>query len=122
MEAERLMAHEVPLSRCGLSVRAINICRGLNCATIGELSDLFGRKGVKFVLGRPNCGRKTLSELLDLVQELQTHAASHSVASGPDGETGIIDVMEFTAERALNALEALQIPYGFPISFVKLPA
>jgi hypothetical protein len=112
---------EMPLSRCDLSVRAMNICRGLDCSTIGQLSDLFTLKGPEFVLGRPNCGKKTLAELLDLVQAFRTRSPSYTAGIAADEDTTVFEGAEFTAELSLASLEALQIPYGFPIEFVKLP-
>ena len=112
---------EVSLSRCDLSVRAMHICHGLDCHTIGQLSDVIARKGAEFVLGRPNCGRKTLAELLDVVRVFRTRVPSYVPGPVTNETTNVSKGAEFTAEGSLASLEALEIPYGFPIEFVKLP-
>ena len=72
MLAERMaltnLHAETPLSRIGLSVRAKNICVNLCCETVGELAQVFQYNGADFVMGQPNCGKKTLAELSALVR------------------------------------------------------
>lgn len=111
----------VSLSQFDISVRARNVCDGMDCHTIGQLSDTLAHKGAEFVLGRPNCGRKTLAELLDLVEAFRKRCPSFTTAAATDDQSHVFLRPEANAERALASLEALQIPFGFPIEFVRLP-
>lgn len=122
---QREVTAETPVFDCDLSVRAKNICQTLGCDTVGELAQVFARKGAAFVLRTRNCGRKTVTELLEFVDHFRQRFPSYAAEPTMDGVADEIvtsrDVIASAGETAIASLEALQIPYGFPIEFVKLP-
>lgn len=128
--APRSLTPSTLLSRIGLSVRAMNICVSLSCETVGELANVFQLKGADFVVGRRNCGKKTLAELSAVVEafagEPRDPQFAFTDASGPDHNGWEYppnsESLGFTADELLEAIERLQIPYGLPIEFVRLPA
>lgn len=107
----------------------MNICVSLSCETVGELANVFQLKGADFVVGRRNCGKKTLAELSAVVEAFsggpRDPQFAFTDASGPD-HNGWEDApnsesLGFTADELLEAIERLQIPYGLPIEIVRLP-
>lgn len=115
------------LSQIGLSVRALNICVNLNCETVGELASIFQKRGVGFVIGRRNCGKKTLAELSNVVDALsgEPHDAQLAICDTSNewvegGDALNCDSLRATPEELLEAIESLQIPYGFPIELIRL--
>ena len=128
MHAERMalrdLTAETLLARIGLSVRAINICVNLGCETVGELAQVFQHKGADFVMGRPNCGKKTLAELSALVDVFYGGGRERQSAFVETSDTDheYEDVaLGFTAAELLEAAEQLQIPNGLPIELIRLP-
>jgi hypothetical protein len=115
---------ETLLSRIGLSVRAMNICVNLGCETVGELAQVFQHKGADFVMGRRNCGMKTLAELSALVDVFSGGAREPQFAfvktSDIDHDYEAVP-LGFTAAELLEAAERLQIPYGLPLELIRLP-
>jgi|GEM_PF-1654261 len=122
---QREATAQTPVADCDLSVRAKNICQRLGCDTIGELAQVFAEKGAAFVLARRNCGRKTVIELLDFVDLFRQRFPSYATAPTMNGLPGEVvssaEAITSAGETPIGSLEALQVPYGFPIEFVKLP-
>lgn len=107
----------------------MNICASLSCRTVGELANVFQLKGTDFVVGRRNCGKKTLAELSAVVKDLSGGPCKPQFeltdARGPDNsgceDAPHSELLGFTADELLEAIERLQIPYGLPIELVRLP-
>jgi hypothetical protein len=117
------------ISQIGLSVRALNVCVNLNCETVGDLVDIFQKKGEDFVISRRNCGKKTLAELSKVVGEIsgETHPAQFALCDTSDdlareGEAFSGESLRANPLALLEAIESLQIPYGFPIELIRLSA
>lgn len=108
------------LARIGLSVRAMHVCETLECETIGELATIFQLKGADFVLGRRNCGKKTLAELCIVVEKFIGGPRDPEFAYTWEN-TPSCKVDNLTPEALLESIERLQISYGLPIELIKLP-
>jgi len=88
------------LSLAGLSVRALNVCARLGCKTVGDLADIFRLKGAYAVMATPNCGKKTLEELLTV--------AGASMADAP--------ALEWKAEHRPKARKRIAIVDHHPVT------
>jgi hypothetical protein len=107
----------------------MNICARLDCETVGELATVFRVEGAEFISNRRNCGKKTLAELSAVVDGLSVDSSEPRCAfseatirdANTCGDASNNEALGFTADELLEAIERLQIPYGFPIEFIRLP-
>jgi hypothetical protein len=107
----------------------MNICANLECETVGDLANVFQLKGADFVMGRRNCGKKTLTELSAVVDAFSGRPRDPQFPFTDPNEADQnawenihnSEPLAFTAEELLEAIERLQIPYGLPIELIRLP-
>lgn len=106
-----------PLYRCGLSVRAVNVCRAAGCETIGELASAFADAGgQQRVLGHHASGPKTGREIRRVVRMFGRRDTTFISAVHPRLEE--YRVGDFDMDAVRRSLRALRIPETLPIELV----